>query len=178
MGTQALFTDQPTAKIVVQHLSPDVYTWLQEHNFLLDYRTPITLREFMKTAPYIHPLTSALTAYDMDIWDALFDHIFEQNPTVEEVRIHCLDRASLRIFQIVKNTNDEYVSILRTPPIPTPYFSQVPDSASDSHYYFQYNFYCEHWRTTPRSVLRLFKPYLPPVEAEAEAETPVRSKSI
>ena len=125
MGTQALFTDQPSAMIRIPSLAPDVHTWLQEHNFLLDYRTPISLREFMKTAPYIHPITSSPSPHDMDMWDDFIEHIFEQNASVEEVRLHYLDRDSLRIFQIVKNTNDEYVSILRTDPIPTPYFSPI-----------------------------------------------------
>ena len=178
MSTQALFTDQPRAMISIPQLAPDVYRWLQERNFLLDYGTPVSLREFMKTAAYTHPITCTPSAYDMDVWDSFCDHIFEYNASVEEVRIHCLDRNALRIFQIVKNTNDEYVSMLRTPEVVEPYFSQVSSTEPDSHYYFQYNVYYEHWRTVPRTVLRLFKPYLPPVKGQSQPKLHVRSKSI
>jgi hypothetical protein len=166
MGSQALFTDQPDAHIYVENLAADIHRWLQENNFLLDYTPQMSLREFMKTAPYIHPMTSTLSPLNMDNWDIFFDHIFEYNPHIDEVRLHFMDRHSLRLFQIVKNVNDEYVSILRTLPTAPPYFSKVPNTASDPLYYFQYNIYCKHWEMSPRDVLHQFSSYFPAVSTE------------
>jgi len=166
MGSQALFTDQPDAHVYVEHLAPDILRWLQENNFLLDNHPQPSLREFMKTAPYIHPMTSVLTPLDMDKLDLFFDHIFHHNSHIYEVRLHFLDRHSLRVFQIVKNIDDEYLSILRTPSIVVPYFSQILDNTYEPLYYFQHNLYHTQWKTAPRDVLRNFTSYFPEVCTE------------
>jgi hypothetical protein len=172
MGSQALFTDQPDAHIHTENLATDIHRWLQENNFLLDYRPQPSLREFMKTAPYIHPMTSALSPLDMDNWDIFFDHIFEYNPHIDEARLHFMDRHSLRLFQIVKNVNDEYINILRTVSSAPPYFSQVPDASSDPLYYFQYNLYRTHWKIAPRDTLRLFSSYFPAISTTPSQARP------
>jgi hypothetical protein len=175
MGSQALFADQPDAHIYVEHLAPDILRWLQENNFLLDNRPQPSLQEFMKTAPYIHPMTYVLTPLDMDTWDLFFDHIFHHNSHIDELRLHFMDRHSLRVFQIVKNIDDEYLSILRTPSIAVPYFSQVLDNTYEPLYYFQHNLYYSDWTTSPRKVLRHFSPYFPAVCTEP---IQVRPKSV
>ena len=166
MGSQALFTDQPDAHIYTEHLAPDIHRWLQENNFLQDYQPQPSLREFMKTAPYIHPMTSTHTPLDMDRWDLFFDHIFHHNSHIDEVRLHFLDRHSLRVFQIVKNIDDEYVSILCTSSVTVPYFSQLLDNTYQPLYYFQHNLYHSQWKTAPRDVLRHFSSYFPAVCTE------------
>jgi hypothetical protein len=166
MGSQALFTDQPDAHVYTEHLAPDIHRWLQENNFLLDYHPQPSLRDFMKTAPYIHPMTSVLTPLDMDRWDLFFDHIFHHNSHIDEARLHFMDRQSLRLFQIVKNIDDEYVSVIRTSSIAIPYFSQILDSMSEPLYYFQYNLYNAQWKANPRDVLRQFSPYFPAICTE------------
>ena len=175
MGSQALFTDQTDAHIYTENLAPDIRIWLQENNFLLDYNPQPSLRDFMKTAPYIHPMTSVLTPLDMDRWDILFDHIFHYNSHIDEVRLHFMDRQSLRIFQIVKNIDDEYISVIRTASIPVPYFSKILDNTYEPLYYFQHNLYTSQWATSPRDVLRHFSSYFPEVNTQP---VHVRPKSV
>lgn len=166
MGSQALFTDQPDAHIYVEHLAPDIHRWLQEGNFLQDYNPQPSLQDFMKSAPYIHPMTSTLTPLDMDRWDLFFDHIFQHNCHIDEVRLHFMDRHSLRVFQIVKHIDDEYIRVIRTRSIVVPFFSKILDNTYEPLYYFQHNLYISQWATAPRDVLRHFSSYFPAVCTE------------
>ena len=161
MTSQPLFATPSNARLFLERLSSDLICWMEEHNFLLEKRYSHRLNDFMRTSPYIHPMTSEMTAEELDRWDLFLDHIIEYNGQVDEVRLHFLDRTNLRIYQIVKNADDEYVSILRTDPIATPYFSRVPmPDMTEPRYYFQEAVYRQHWEEAPRAVLRLFTPYI------------------
>lgn len=95
------------------------------------------------------------------MWNKFYDHIFNYNSDIHSIRLHFVDLATNRIFQIVKYVNEDFPYIIYTDPKPDPYFSSITLYGQDEIIsYFNQQVYINHWRKAPENVLSRFTCWL------------------